>query len=87
MLVLWLIARKTKALGCCKLLDIVTSIELTRERLDENRVAMLLNRLVARGVLTVDAAGNYSIRVGLFQEWLYKNCSIEVVESIKDVQS
>ena len=76
-----------KALGCCKLIDIVTSIELTREGLDENRVAMLLNRLVARGVLTIDAGGNYSIRVGLFQEWLYKNCSIEVVESIKDVQS
>lgn len=87
MLVLWLVARKAKALGSCKLIDIVTSIELNREGLDENRVAMLLNRLVARGVLTTDAGGNYSIRVGLLQEWLYRNCSIEVVESIKDVQS
>lgn len=82
--VLWAIAHCLHKLRRCTLQDIVIPSELDDNgALDQKRCRELANLLVERGVLSrID--GNYSIRVKLFDEWLYSNCSIDTINSIPD---
>ncbi|MEG2455255.1 MAG: ATP-binding protein, partial [Oscillospiraceae bacterium] len=84
MVVLWTIVRQFTALGRCKRDDIVFAPELRVAEISPERIDDLLSKLVSRDVLSMDVNGNYSIRIGLFAEWLGRNCSAETINQIKD---
>jgi len=85
--VLWTISKQLHDFSRCRRSDILISDKIaSHSEMPKERVDELLARLVARDVLNVDRDGNYTIKVGLFNEWLYHNCSVDTINSIPDVK-
>lgn len=85
--VLWTISKQLHDFSRCRRDDILISDKITSySEMSKERTDQLLARLVARDVLNVDRDGNYTIKVGLFNEWLYHNCSVDTINSIPDVK-
>jgi hypothetical protein len=80
---LWDIALKLSQYGRCKKEDIEISDKIMmEERLQDERIDQLINQLIKRDVIMRDADGGLRIKVGLFREWLYKNCSAGTISDL-----
>mgnify|MGYP002509439115 CR=1 FL=1 len=86
--ILWAISHCLHKFRRCTVRDIDIPDGLDdKAALNEKRCGMLISKLADRGVLSRTSDGNdtyYTIRVKLFDEWLYSSCSIETINSIPD---
>jgi hypothetical protein len=86
-LVLFLLSRCIHKTGQCKKDNISVPDEIPfKDQMSGERISNILNKLQSRGVVDVDSNGSYTIRVGLFDEWLYRKCSYEIINDIEDLK-